>query len=90
MLSVAPWCAMEGLPLGPRSHGLELWICDEVDRYEASAGNEGDPASLAIERMTTFWNRKIAIVSRPRCVRLSAAKWRWRGSRSSGRCACST
>jgi phage terminase large subunit GpA-like protein len=39
---------------------------DEVDRYEPSAGKEGNPISLAIRRTDTFQlNRKIAIASSP-------------------------
>ena len=47
-------------------------IADEVDRYEASAGQgkdrgggEGDPLELAEQRTETYWNRKIAHVSTP-------------------------
>jgi phage terminase large subunit GpA-like protein len=40
-------------------------LCDEVDRYPHSAGTEGDPLSLATRRTSTFWNRKIGIVSTP-------------------------
>ena len=35
-----------------------IWM-DEVDRYPASAGGEGDPVTLAEKRATTFWNKKI-------------------------------
>jgi phage terminase large subunit GpA-like protein len=52
-------------PASLASRPIRLLLCDEVDRYEASAGKEGDPVSLAIERTTTFWNRKIALVSTP-------------------------
>lgn len=38
---------------------------DEVSRYPASAGTEGDPVTLAIKRTTTFWNRKIIMASSP-------------------------
>lgn len=40
-------------------------IADEVDRYPPSAGTEGDPLSLAIQRTRNFWNRKVALVSSP-------------------------
>ncbi|MHC2391041.1 phage terminase large subunit family protein [Bradyrhizobium liaoningense] len=52
-------------PASLASRPIRILLCDEVDRYEASAGKEGDPVSLAIERTTTFWNRKIALVSTP-------------------------
>ena len=40
-------------------------MCDEVDRFELSAGTEGDPINLAVKRTTTFWNRIIIFVSTP-------------------------
>ena len=50
---------------GLASRPIRILLCDEVDRYEASAGTEGDPISLATKRTTTFWNRKIFITSTP-------------------------
>ena len=44
---------------------IRVLCCDEVDRYPSSAGTEGDPVSLGIKRTTTFWNRKIVLVSTP-------------------------
>lgn len=38
---------------------------DEVDRYPASAGDEGDPIALGEKRTETFWNRKIIAGSTP-------------------------
>jgi phage terminase large subunit GpA-like protein len=38
---------------------------DEVDRWEANVGDEGDPLALAWKRATTFWNRKLIVVSTP-------------------------
>jgi phage terminase large subunit GpA-like protein len=38
---------------------------DEVDRYPASAGTEGDPLKLATTRTRAFWNRKIVYISSP-------------------------
>ena len=52
-------------PASLASRPIRVLLCDEVDRYEASAGKEGDPVSLAIERTTTFHNRKVALVSTP-------------------------
>lgn len=40
-------------------------LADEVDRYPVSAGSEGDPLSLGIQRTRNFWNRKVAEVSSP-------------------------
>lgn len=41
-----------------------VWM-DEVDRYPASAGGEGDPVVLAEKRATTFWNKKYIKTSTP-------------------------
>jgi phage terminase large subunit GpA-like protein len=52
-------------PSSLASRPCRLILCDEVDRYPPSAGTEGDPVSLAKKRSTTFWNRKIILVSTP-------------------------
>lgn len=52
-------------PAGLASRPIRIVLCDEVDRYPVSAGSEGDPVSLAKKRATTFWNRKIILVSTP-------------------------
>ena len=44
---------------------LSMILADEVDRYPATAGTEGDPLFLASERLTTFWNSKEVYVSTP-------------------------
>src|SRR5215831_16994774 len=44
---------------------VRVVLLDDVDRYPASAGTEGNPLQLAIARATAFWNRKIVIVSSP-------------------------
>lgn len=35
---------------------IRVVLCDEVDKYPASAGHEGDPIKLVAERTATFWN----------------------------------
>lgn len=52
-------------PASLASRPVRLVLLDEVDRFPPSAGTEGDPVKLAIKRTTTFWNRKILIVSTP-------------------------
>lgn len=47
------------------SRPIRIVLFDEIDRFPMSAGSEGDPVSLAIKRTTTFWNRKIMMVSTP-------------------------
>lgn len=38
------------------SRPVSVVLCDEVDKYPASAGKEGDPIKLIEERTDTFWN----------------------------------
>ncbi len=52
-------------PASLASRPIRIVLCDEVDRYPPSAGTEGDPVSLAVERTSTFWNRKIGLFSTP-------------------------
>jgi phage terminase large subunit GpA-like protein len=52
-------------PSSLSSRPIRLVICDEVDRYPASAGTEGDPVALARKRTERFWNRKIILISTP-------------------------
>lgn len=52
-------------PASLASRPIRVVLCDEVDRYPASAGTEGDPVNLAKKRTTTFWNRKIILTSTP-------------------------
>lgn len=52
-------------PASLASRPIRLVLCDEVDRYPASSGTEGDPVSLAKKRAATFWNRKIILTSTP-------------------------
>lgn len=44
---------------------VRVALFDDVDRYPASAGTEGNPLMLGIARTSAFWNRKIVIVSSP-------------------------
>jgi phage terminase large subunit GpA-like protein len=52
-------------PASLASRPIRVVLCDEVDRYPPSAGSEGDPIALAKRRSTTFWNKKIILVSTP-------------------------
>jgi len=52
-------------PAGLASRPIRVVLCDEVDRYPASAGTEGDPVSLAKARTKTFHNRKLVLMSTP-------------------------
>ncbi|MGN7760469.1 phage terminase large subunit family protein [Paenibacillus sp. 22594] len=52
-------------PASLASRPIRVVLLDEVDRYPASAGTEGDPVNLVSKRTTTFWNRKRIMVSTP-------------------------
>lgn len=52
-------------PSSLASRPIRILLADEVDRYPASAGTEGDPVNLAAKRTTTFWNKKKVYVSTP-------------------------
>lgn len=52
-------------PAGLASRPIRIVLADEVDRFPASAGAEGDPLMLAHQRTKTFWNRKKVSVSTP-------------------------
>lgn len=50
---------------GLSSRPIRILFLDEVDRYPASAGTEGNPVKLAIARTKTFDNKKIVMTSSP-------------------------
>lgn len=52
-------------PAGLSMRPIKVLLADEVDRYPKSAGDEGDPLSLARKRQTTFWDSKTVMVSTP-------------------------
>lgn len=52
-------------PVDLASRPIRIVLADEVDKYPASAGEEGDPLSLAEERTAVFWNRKMVRACSP-------------------------
>lgn len=58
-------------PSSLASRPIRILLADEIDRYPATAGGEGDPLFLAAKRLTTFWNRKEVNVSTPTIKGLS-------------------
>lgn len=54
------------------SKPIRYVLGDERDRWALSAGNEGDPWSLAMARQTTFYNAKAVEVSTPTVKSASA------------------
>ncbi len=52
-------------PAGLASRPIRILLADEVDRFSASAGTEGDPLGIAEKRLTTFWNAVEGVFSTP-------------------------
>ncbi len=52
-------------PASLASRPIRILLCDEVDRWPASAGTEGDPLNIARKRTSTFHNRKTILSSTP-------------------------
>lgn len=52
-------------PASLASRPIRVVLCDEVDRFDESAGAEGDPVSLASKRSNNYWNRKLILTSTP-------------------------
>lgn len=53
-------------PSGLAMRPIRYLMLDEIDRYPATAGREGDPCMLAIRRTDEFyWNKKILMCSTP-------------------------
>lgn len=46
-------------PADLASRPCQIVLCDEVDKYPSSAGEEGDPIKLLQERAATFGNRSL-------------------------------
>ena len=67
-------------PSSLASRPIRVVLCDEVDRYPASAGTEGDPVTLARKRAATFWNRKLILTSTPTVKGRSRIETAWEGS----------
>lgn len=52
-------------PASLAAQPVRILLADEIDRYPATAGREGDPLFLAEQRTKSFWNRKTVITSTP-------------------------
>lgn len=73
-------CVGANAPSALAMRPVRLVLCDEVDRFPASAGTEGDPVRLALRRSDTFWNRKSVLVSTPTLAGLSRIEAAWLAS----------
>ena len=68
-------------PSGLAMRPIRYALLDEVDRYPASAGTEGDPVTLAIQRTGEFaHNKKIVLASTPTIKDLSRIEMAWKES----------
>ena len=67
-------------PASLASRPVRVVLCDEVDRFPASAGTEGDPVSLARKRAATFWNRSVLLTSTPTVAGASRIEREWQES----------
>jgi phage terminase large subunit GpA-like protein len=70
-------------PAGLAMRPIRYVLLDEVDRYPASAGTEGDPVALAVKRSSTWWNRKIFLASSPTAKGASRIESWWLRSNQS-------
>ena len=52
-------------PANLSARSVRLVCFDEVDRFPASSGSEGDPVHLGKMRSVSYWNRKILMTSTP-------------------------
>ncbi len=52
-------------PAGLSGRPIRVLLMDEVDRFADSAGGEGNPASIAEKRVSTFWNSKVILTASP-------------------------
>ena len=58
-------CIGMNAPSGMASRPIRATFQDEVDRYPASAGDEGDPVNILKKRTNNFYNRIIYLCSTP-------------------------
>ncbi len=64
-------------PASLSSRPIRIVLCDEVDRFPYSVGDEGDPEQLAFKRTQTFYNKKKIDTSTPTVKGLSRIEHRY-------------
>ena len=52
-------------PSSLASRPIRVVLCDEIDKFSASIGKDGDPLKQVFQRTTNFWNRKKILSSTP-------------------------
>jgi phage terminase large subunit GpA-like protein len=65
-------------PASLSSRPIRIVLCDDVDRFPYSAGEEGDPEQLAFKRTQTFYNKKRIDTSTPTIRGLSRIEQRYK------------
>jgi phage terminase large subunit GpA-like protein len=64
-------------PASLASRPIRIVIADELGRYAASAGTEGDPLALAYKRTNNFWNRRKFAGSTPGIAGTCRVEAKW-------------
>ena len=67
-------------PADLASRPIRILLFDEIDRYGASAKEEGDPIDIAMVRGETFWNTKNVKVSSPTIHEISRIEFEFNES----------
>ena len=67
-------------PAGLAGRPRRIAFFDEVDRYPASAGAEGDPVMLGLRRLANFWNSFSLLASSPTDLGFSRIEKAWQES----------
>lgn len=62
---------------GLANRPIRVVLFDEIDKYPPSAGDKGDPITLASNRTKTFWNRKLILVTTPGVKGASRIEKEW-------------
>lgn len=75
-IAIAGANAPSGLAARPR----RVVLLDEIDRFDDSAGTEGDPCALAERRTETFWNAVVVKTSTPTVKGMSRVEVEWEQS----------
>ncbi len=59
-------------PASLASRPRRIVIFDEIDKYKANIGHDGDPIKQGIQRTQNFWNRRVLLASTPTLKKVSA------------------
>lgn len=62
-------------PASLASRPRRIVLCDEIDKYGAAIGKDGDPIDQAFQRTQNFWNAKKVLACSPTIKQLSAIEY---------------